>query len=67
MDHQFIVTAKTRTRKQVPQTTLREVQSLEDLYGLQYFDTDIPYVLARNKIFTEKVYFPIKCITLRKK
>jgi hypothetical protein len=36
---------------------MRELQMLEDLYGIQTMKFDINRVLAHNKIFTEKFDF----------
>lgn len=67
MDHRFIVTAKVHSRKQFPTTTLREVQMLEDIYGMQYVIIDPQPIYAHNKIYTTKIFFPLNSLEYIKK
>lgn len=60
MDHRYIVTSKVRTRRQVPGTSLREIQMIEDLYGEVNTTFDVNQVLAYNNIFSHNIYFPLQ-------
>jgi hypothetical protein len=60
MDHHHLVTAKSRMRNHTPQTSLRQIQMIEDLYGETNIKFDATQVLAMNNIFSPDVYFPLQ-------
>ena len=60
MKHQYIVTAKTRARRQFPGTTLREVQMIEDLYGHTHIKFEPTDFLVYNNIDNPTYYAGFK-------